>query len=79
LCGAVSLGRPLVLCYYEPANRQEPIGANLVAAFGEAEVAQAAQAAAETKEEADLLKLEAAAAAAARSQGMGVQCVVVLF
>jgi len=58
-------GFPADLWYYEPAKN---LGTDLVAAFGEAEVAQAA---AEAKEEADLLELEAADAAA-RSQGMGV-------
>jgi len=58
-------GFPADLWYYEPAKN---LGADLVAAFGEAEVAQAA---AEAKEKADLLELEAADAAA-RSQGMGV-------
>jgi len=52
---------------YEPTKN---LGADLVAAFGEAEVAQAA-AEAKDKEEADLLELEAADAAA-QSQGMGV-------
>ena len=58
-------GFPADLWYYEPAKN---LGTDLVAASGEAEVAQAA---AEAKKEADLLELEAADAAA-RSQGMGV-------
>ena len=58
-------GFPADLWYYEPAKN---LGTEIVAAFGEAEVAQAA---AEAKEEADLLKLEAADAVA-RLQGMGV-------
>jgi len=58
-------GFPADLWHYEPAKN---LGADLVAAFGEAEVAQAA---AKAKEEADLSELEAADAAA-QSQGMGV-------
>ena len=58
-------GFPADLLYYGPAKN---LSTNLVAAFGEAEVAQAA---AEAEEEADMLELEAADAAA-RSQGMGV-------
>ena len=58
-------GFPADLWYYEPAKN---LGADLVAAFGEAEVAQAA---AEAKEEADMLELEAADAVA-RLQGIGV-------
>ena len=58
-------GFPADLWYYEPAKN---LGTDLVAAFGEAEVAQTA---AEAKEEAGLLELEAADAAA-RSQEMGV-------
>jgi len=58
-------GFPADLWYYEPAKN---LGADLVAAFREAEVAQAA---AEAKEEADLLELEAADAVA-QLQGMGV-------
>jgi len=59
-------GFPADLWYYEPVKNLG-LGADLVAAFGEAEVMQAA---ADAKEGADLLELEAADAAA-RSQGMG--------
>ena len=61
-------GFPADLLWYEPAKN---LGTDLVAAFRAAEEAEAAQAAAEAKEEAGLLELEAADAAA-RSQGMGV-------
>jgi len=58
-------GFPAGLRYYEPAKN---LGADLVAAFGEAEVAQAA---AEAKEETDLLELEAADTATNGHRGWG--------